>query len=47
MGKKSCCHKFEKSGKQCKSCPITLMASLNKESGKKKENKKKKKNKKK
>ncbi len=55
MGKKKCCHKIEKKGYSCKSCPLTELArkealeSMSKKKNKKKDKKKKekKKNKKK
>jgi hypothetical protein len=37
--KKKCCHKFEKKGKRCSSCPLT--AHNDDEAGKKKKGKKK------
>lgn len=38
--KKKCCHKFEKKGKQCSSCPLTAQTEKDKKKGKKKKDKK-------
>lgn len=43
MGKKKCCLKYEKKGKQCKSCPIQQLEGLFEDELKKRNKKNKKK----
>lgn len=42
MSKKKCCHKFEKKGNHCSSCPLTQDADKKSKKDKKKKDKKKK-----
>ncbi len=41
MAKKKCCHKIEKKGKCCSSCPLSDLAKKLKKKDQKKKNKKK------